>query len=461
MVDSGTASNIGSSVMDRFLSGRADALTRLPPAVQSRILHQQDKSEQLIGWIQLGIISTFAVLYILSQRLNGTLSGAWILTPVAIAIYFILTIVRLILSYRMRLNFWILSVSVVADMALLYGLIWSFHLQYQQPASFYLKAPTLLYVFIFIALRALRFEARYVVLAGLAAAIGWAGMIAYVLTADRGNSVITHDYVHYLTSNSILLGAEFDKIISILVVTAIMALAIRRARGLLVRSVVENHAKESLSRFFSPEIAERIGVEGEKIQAGMGEIRDVAVLNIDIRGFTGLAAAIHPDEVMKILAVYQSKIVAVIERNGGSIDKFLGDGIMATFGASMLQKDYAARAMMALEECMQETAAGLPMPKTSKDREPLAVNGAIAAGTVVVGAVGSDRRLEYTVIGDAVNLSAKLEKYNKSLGTRALVQKAAYDLALVQGYNPRDGHSILSDVSVAGIDRPIDLVVLA
>ena len=80
--------------------------------------------------------------------------------PYALAAYFGFTVLRLGLAYRGRLPGWLLSLSVVIDMALLMGLIWSFHLQYHQPPSFYLKAPTLLYVFIFIALRALRFEAR-------------------------------------------------------------------------------------------------------------------------------------------------------------------------------------------------------------------------------------------------------------------------------------------------------------
>ena len=87
----------------------------------------------------------------------------------------------------------------------------SIHVTYGQPASFYLKAPTLLYVFVFIALRALRFEARYVLLAGASAALGWGVLGAYVLTADPADRMLAHDFVDYLTSNSILIGAEIDK----------------------------------------------------------------------------------------------------------------------------------------------------------------------------------------------------------------------------------------------------------
>ena len=85
-------------------------------------------------------------------------------------VYFFFTVLRLALAYRGSVGLLILYISIVLDMCLLLGLIWSFHLQYEQPPSFYLKSPTLLYVFIFIALRALRFEARYVVAAGIVAA---------------------------------------------------------------------------------------------------------------------------------------------------------------------------------------------------------------------------------------------------------------------------------------------------
>jgi adenylate cyclase len=379
---------------------------------------------------------------------------------VAIGVYFVLTLVRLILAYRTRLGFWMLSGSILLDMALLYGLIWSFHLQYQQPASFYLKAPTLLYVFIFIALRALRFETRYVVLAGIAAAIGWSVMIAYVVLVDPSNNMLTHDYVHYLTSNSILLGAEFDKVISILVVTALIAIAIRRARSLMVQAITESHAKENLSRFFSPEVARRISSQGDRIQAGAGEAREAAILNLDVRGFTRLAAAISPTEVMSALAEYQDLMVSIIQHHGGSIDKFLGDGIMATFGATTPQPDYARRAVLALAECMDKSGQW-SAARNLGNLPALSVNGALAAGRVVVGAVGNASRLEYTVIGEAVNLSAKLEKQNKRLGTRALAQKSAFDLACAQGYGPASGHRLLAGVEIDGVAGALDLVVLA
>jgi adenylate cyclase len=145
------------------------------------------------------------VLYFIAPKPAG---AAGYITAAAIAIYFVLTVARLVMSYSLSMPGWMLALSVVFDMALLFALIWSFHVQYDQPPSFYLKAPTLLYVSIFIALRALRFEARFVLLAGGVAAAGWLFMAGYAIYAT-GPEMITRDYVYYMTANAILIGAEF------------------------------------------------------------------------------------------------------------------------------------------------------------------------------------------------------------------------------------------------------------
>jgi len=437
-----------------------DANADLPPVVRARITALQDRSERLIGWIQLGIVILFGVLYALARQTAPMNTEIWLLTPAAIGAYFIATIIRLVMAYRIRMGFVLLAGSIAIDMALLYGLIWSFHLQYMQPASFYLKAPTQQYVYIFIALRALRFEVRYVVLAGIAAALGWLALIAYVMFADPHDTMITRDYVQYLTSNSILIGAEVDKIITILAVTTILAFAIHGARRMMTQAVTGSHAQENLSRFFAPEIARHISREGHAISAGEGEAREAAILNLDVRGFTKLASSASPQEVMSVLADYQRRMVPIIQRHGGAIDKFLGDGIMATFGATQPLENYAARAMEALEECMA-AAATWSAAQAAAGRPPLTINGALASGRIIAGAVGDETRLEYTVIGDAVNLSAKLEKHNKVEGCRALALKETYDAACAQGYTPRAPHRALSGVSVGGVAAPVDLVAVA
>ena len=342
-------------------------------------------------------------------------------------------------AYRGRLPRWFLSTSVIIDILLLMGLIWSFHLQYQQPPAFYLKAPTLLYVFIFIALRALTFSTRYVLLTGAAAAFGWLAMVLYAAFGTAEN-VVTRDYVEHMTSASVLLGAEFDKVISIALVTLILALVIVRARRLLVRSVSEGAAAESLSRFFDPDVARRIRGAEHEISAGIGEVREAAILFCDVRGFTNIASALRPDAVMRLLSEYQTRMDAVIERSGGSIDKFLGDGIMATFGAVSPNERFAADALRAMIE-LCTVADGWNAERAAAGEVPLDIRFSVATGAVVVGAVGDGTRLEYTVLGAPVNLAAKLEKHTKVEGR--------------SGPNDRrwSGHGGASGLSPAGGNR--------
>src|SRR5262249_58945987 len=141
------------------------------------------------------------------------------------------TAIRLGLAYARALGGVLLAASVVVDLGLLMALIWGFHIQYAQPPAFYLKVPTLLTAFIFIALRALRFEVRYVALAGISAAVGWACLVVYAIVTTP-DAVVKRDFVGYMTGNRILIGAEVEKILAILAVTAGLGGAVAPARPL-------------------------------------------------------------------------------------------------------------------------------------------------------------------------------------------------------------------------------------
>ena len=315
-------------------------------------------------------------------------------------------------------------------------------------------------MFIFIALRTLRYEARFILLAGAAAALGWLLMVLYVVIAVPGDTMVTRDYVAYLTSNSVLLGAEFDKIISMVMVTAILAMAVTRARGLLVQSVAETTAVQELSRFFSPEIAQQITDSESEIAAGQGVERDAAVLNVDLRGFTEFAGQVEPNELISVLSDYQGRMVPAIQRHGGCVDKFLGDGIMATFGAAVGNDTFAADALAAAEDVLAE-ATNWNNERRAAGKPALDVNVAVATGRLVFGAVGDANRLEYTVIGPPANLAAKLEKQNKLERTLALTTVESLKLAETQGYRPGATLERRGGTRIADLTDPIDIVVLA
>ena len=444
------------SSIGAFLRGGEDAA--LPGRVREEIARRQDRSEQIISWVQIAIVLVFGGLFLISPRpFDGDI--AFELTPWALGAYLAFSLVRLAVSHTRRLPGWFLTLSVIADMALLMVLIWSFHRTYQQPPSFYLKAPTLLYVFIFIALRALRFDARYVILAGATAVAGWAILVLYASAFETGDMTFTRDYIEYMTGNTILLGAEFDKLITIALVTAILAAAVVRARTALFTAVSEGTAKRDLSRFFDTYVADRITDSADELRPGEGQHRDAAVVFFDIRGFTSMSDRLDTARLVQLLSEYQARIVPIVQRNNGVIDKFLGDGVMATFGAVSPNRSYACDALHAVEEVIDV------IDRWNRDRarageERLTVNAAAASGNLIFAAVGDEARLEYTVIGGTVNLAAKLEKHTKQEDARAIVTTEILEQALGQGFAGRHVYETRLGRRVEGVEAFMDIVVV-
>lgn len=433
---------------------------QIPDRVRTLIDRQEMLSERLIGWVQLAVVLTFGALYLITPRPADAGMPMYEPVPIALGIYAVFTLGRLLASYRGRLPGALVVLSILADIALLLGLIWSFHIQYGQDAAFSLKIPTFIYIFVFVALRALRFDPRYVLTAGVSAALGW-GLLLWATVDASPETAITRNFVTYLTSNSILLGAEFDKIFTILIVTGILTAAVWRARRTLLTAVREETAGREVRRFLSAGVAEAIASADHIIEPGTAAERQAAIVMLDIRGFTRFSTMVPPRQVVDLLTEFHARIVPIVRDNGGVIDKFMGDGVMATFGAVSPSPTAAADALRVLDLIMVEAESWAGVLRRGGVNEPLSVNGAMSFGPVVFAALGNADRLEYTVIGEAANLAAKLEKHNKAAATRALTDAASYDAAVAQGYVAVARPGSLRAAKVTGVAGTIDLVALA
>ncbi len=423
------------------------------PARVRRLLHAREiQGERLISWVQLGLVAVFFTLYAVAPRP----ADAGMLQPVPLILvpYLAFGLVRLWVCYRYSLPVWFVVLSMVVDVAMLWGLIWSFHLDYGQPAAFYLKAPTFVYVFVLVAIRALRFDPRYVLAMGAVAIVGWLVLVGYAV-GTGGDGVVTRNYVDYLTGNHVLWGAEFDKLFALAAVTVALSLAVGRARRTLLVAVREEEAGRDLRRFLPMGVADAVSRAEERVEAGRAEARDAAVLMLDIRGFTAFAHGRAPDEVVAMLTSFHRTVVPLIEARGGVVDKFMGDGVMATFGAVEPSATAVADALRATDDVMAAAR------RWAEDRVvPLEVHAGVAAGPLVFAALGHDDRLEYTVIGEPANLAAKLEKHNKVEGSRALTTAADLALGEAQGYVAPPTRELRRDRVVLGVADPVDLVVL-
>ncbi|MYB33723.1 MAG: adenylate/guanylate cyclase domain-containing protein, partial [Gammaproteobacteria bacterium] len=288
--------------------------------------------------------------------------------------------------------------------------------QYEQPASFYLKAPTLIYLFIFISLRALRFEALYVVIAGIVAAVGWILMLLYSVH-ESGMDGITRDYVEYLTSNSILIGAELDKVISILLVTGILAVGISRSQNLLKVSLKNAAAAQDLSKFVPDVIAEQIKEDSQQPDLSRTESGECSILFIDLESFTTISESMSPTHLLETLNEYFAVAAEPIHRHGGVINQFQGDAILASFNIPQKNPDHAREAIRSGLEILSR------LKQVQFHGFNLKARIGINTGNVTGGLVGITERVHYTVHGDDVNIAARLEQLNKQMGTRILVSE--------------------------------------
>lgn len=389
----------------------------LPAHLAAALEQRQNESEILIGWVQLIIVAVWSTMYLLSPKAYPA-DAMIVPVPWALGCYLLFTLSRLWLAYRNALGTGVLVMSVVIDIALLLLLVLSFHIQYMQPPAFSLKIPTMMYLFVFISIRALRFEASYVILAGIVACIGWLLMVIYATIQSPEHAGITRDFVQYMTDNRILIGAEIDKIITIAAVTAVLALAITRARRMMIDSLLNRATASNLSRFVPIQVARQIEREGES-EAGQVQTREASILFVDIEGFTSMGERMAPERLIASLNEYFALVVAPIENSGGTVTQFQGDAILASFNLPATDPDHASRAV--------EAGVGILSALENhqfSDGQQYRVRIGISTGSVTGGLVGVTDRVSYTVHGDAVNLAARLEQLNKTMGTRILIAAA-------------------------------------
>jgi adenylate cyclase len=181
----------------------------------------------------------------------------------------------------------------------------------------------------------------------------------------------------------------------------------RMARSLREKEMI----KRAFTRYVAREVVEEI-LKNPENMALTGERREVTVLFCDVRGFTPLSERLSPEDVVLLLNDFYNLMIETTFKHDGTLDKFLGDAVMAVFGAPLAHPDHSARAIRTAL-AMREGIVGLNERRARDGKEPIAVGIGVSAGEAVAGTVGTEDRMEYTVIGDSVNLASRLESQAK------------------------------------------------
>jgi len=214
-----------------------------------------------------------------------------------------------------------------------------------------------------------------------------------------------------------------------------------------------DRVRDLLGKVVSPEIATQL--LHSDLQLG-GEEREVTILFCDLRDFTGLSERMAPADVLTLLNRYLDRMSAIIERHGGVIDKYIGDAIMALFGAPVADPAAASKAVAAARE-MAQALHTFNRELAAEGRPALAFGIGINTARVVAGNMGSSTRLNYTVIGDGVNLASRLE---------ALTKNPAYDTPIIvseatlRAMQDPPSSRVLGEVTVKGKAEPVKIFAL-
>ena len=205
-----------------------------------------------------------------------------------------------------------------------------------------------------------------------------------------------------------------------------------------------------LGQYLSPSVVAEVARDPESLKLG-GDQREMTVLFSDIRGFTTVSESLNPEQLVQLLTDYLTAMSEVIFKHDGTIDKYMGDAIMAFWGAPKRQEDHAGLAIRAALEMITELER-LNAGWIAENRPPLAMGIGINTGQMKVGNMGSTTRFDYTVMGDAVNLGSRLEGLNKEYGT-TLIASAATLAAAGAGFKAR----FLDLVAVKGKTEPVEV----
>ena len=289
------------------------------------------------------------------------------------------------------------------------------------PPQVTLRFHNILYFFVFLAASALSYSPGHVLWSGIAAAAMWS--VGVYSIWSRPDTVT--EAAGGLTGPDGFLSPYFvnvitwqNEVVLMLIVAALLAAAVWRSRRLVLRQVAAEQARSNLARYFSPNLVDQLARADRPFDSPRSQ--NAAVLFVDIVNFTATAESMAPERVFALLRSFHQRMCRVVFAHDGTIDKYIGDAVLATFGTPQPSGTDATNALCCARDMLQEIERWNEK-RAARGAATLDVGIGIHYGPVVAGNVGDERRLEFTVIGDVVNVASRIERLTRTYNVPIIV----------------------------------------
>jgi adenylate cyclase len=298
-----------------------------------------------------------------------------------------------------------------------------------RPPQMALRNDPIVYYFLLIAAVAFSYSPSLMVWAGIAAAVSWSGGVLWLLSLPDTltkfdhppEMTITQHIAEHLEARFVDTDVWVQNLVLLLLVAGVLAFMVQRSRRLVVRQARAARQRANLSRYFSPNVLDEVaGTDGPLTAVRKHE---VAVLFADIVGFTRLCETMAPENVMELLREYHARLEEEVFRFGGTLDKFIGDAVMASFGAPRSGLQDATSALRCAR-AMLRSLAQWNSERATVGAAPIRIGIGLHYGPAVMGDVGSARCAAFAVIGDTTNTTSRLQSLTRTLETDVVVSQA-------------------------------------
>jgi adenylate cyclase len=434
-----------------------------PPGWLQR-LHEEELSGFAFAFkaraIALGVVFLWVVL-----------SSSWTRLPVLIAAMALFFAVGWI-GYATAKSRYMLAIQSVCAVVVVALIVLASHYPegdwHVWALQSWLRRSAFLYLVAYVAASALTFSVRIVLIAGAAALLGQLASFAFVLHSaehvDSFRGFTAPNALELLRQLSEVQGVGpvvfmLNQLVLLAITTGLIAGAIWRARRHVERAVLAETERANLGRYFSPNVVERLASDMRGLEAGRAQ--DAAVMFVDVIGSTRRMEAITPEEVITVIRAFHRRMVPIVFRHNGSVDKFLGDGLMAVFGAPEKTPYEARDALLCAVEIL-DTIDQWRDRLIAVGRVATTVGVGIHFGPVIQGNVGIADRLEFTTLGDTVNVASRLESMTRQFDAGILLSLEAVAAAERSSPLPADLKARCRDLGLQPIvgHAPIHIIAI-